>query len=186
MCLERHFRLLLSLPFLSLSMLSTGVGVVSKCWWEQLSTWKECWMLISNRKTIIETRKNLSWDQAMCLGPVSRMTWRLLVEINVQSHGHIIDQQKKKHLGLESKMISNIKMKWKKKKRKKKKHASMPKNNWRKLWLKALAWAGGFGFQLLWAEPKPLLGRHLWPGLAWPKRAQLGLASGFGLGQAHH
>ena len=31
-----------------------------------------------------------------------------------------------------------------------------------------------------------MLSRHPWPGLAWPKQAQLGLASGFGPGQAHH
>ena len=32
---------------------------------------------------------------------------------------------------------------------------------------KAMAWASSFGFQLLWARPKPLLGHHQWPGLAW-------------------
>ena len=38
--------------------------------------------------------------------------------------------------------------------------------------LKAMAWAGSFGFQLLGAGPKPLLGRHQWPGLAWLKQAR--------------
>ena len=51
---------------------------------------------------------------------------------------------------------------------------------------KAAAWAAGFGFRLLWAGPKPLLGRHQWPGLARPKQARLGPAHGFGPGQANH
>ena len=38
---------------------------------------------------------------------------------------------------------------------------------------KAGAWAVGFGFQILWARPKPVLGRHQWLGLAWPKQAWL-------------
>ena len=46
---------------------------------------------------------------------------------------------------------------------------------------KAAAWAAGFGFRLLWAGPKPLLGRHQWPGLA-----RLGPAHGFEPGQANH
>ena len=44
---------------------------------------------------------------------------------------------------------------------------------------KAAAWAAGFGFRLLWAGPKPLLGRHQWPG---PNR--LGLARLTALGWA--
>ena len=51
---------------------------------------------------------------------------------------------------------------------------------------KAAAQAGGFGFQHFWALPKPLLGRHQRPGLARPKQARLGLAHGFGPGQANH
>jgi hypothetical protein len=57
---------------------------------------------------------------------------------------------------------------------------------WKFSMTKAAAWAAGFGFQLLWARPKPGLGRHQWPGLAWPKQAWLGLAHGFEPGQAHH
>ena len=47
----------------------------------------------------------------------------------------------------------------------------------------------GGGLNEIWymtAEPKPLLGHHLWPGLAWPKWARLGAASGFEPGQAKH
>ena len=39
-----------------------------------------------------------------------------------------------------------------------------------------MAWASSFGFQLLWAGPKPLLGHYQWPGLAWL----------MALGQARH
>ena len=48
---------------------------------------------------------------------------------------------------------------------------------------KAAAWATGSGFWLLWARPKPLFG--LSP-MARPKQAWLGLAHGFGPGQANH
>ena len=44
---------------------------------------------------------------------------------------------------------------------------------------KAAAWATGSGFWLLWARPKPVLGRHQWPG---PNR--LGLAWLMALGRA--
>jgi hypothetical protein len=43
---------------------------------------------------------------------------------------------------------------------------------------KALAWAGGSGFHLIQARPKPLLSHCPWQGLAWP-----GLALGLKLGQ---
>ena len=54
----------------------------------------------------------------------------------------------------------------------------------KEIWLKAAAWAGGFGFWLLWAGPKALQSRiH---GSAWPGPNGPGLARLPALGRARH